>query len=76
MDGWGWYDNAPDMLPGRKVVAYGKLENALFQAESMEAQRVYLASLNSYFYARPNSANSTANEEETGLLPTGHLRWN
>lgn len=51
MDGWGWYPSTYAILEGDKVTVYGRVDDDLYEATSIEAGGVYVKDLNTYFYA-------------------------
>jgi uncharacterized protein YdeI (BOF family) len=51
MDGWGWYPSTYAILEGDKVTVYGRVDDDLYEATSIEAGAVYVKDLNTYFYA-------------------------
>ncbi|MGM0425831.1 MAG: hypothetical protein ACQEQ7_01185 [Thermodesulfobacteriota bacterium] len=57
MDDWDWYDEEGTVLEGDKVTVYGKIDDDLYEATSIEASSVYVENLGTYFYA------SSADEE-------------
>jgi hypothetical protein len=57
MDDWDWYQEGKAILEGDKVSVYGKIDNDLYEAKTIEASSVYVQGLNTYFFA------SAADEE-------------
>lgn len=58
MDDWDWYPEGYRMLAGDEVTVYGRVDDELLEARSIEAASVYVEDLNTYFYA------SASDEEE------------
>lgn len=65
MDGWGWYSAAPYIIEGYKVTVNGRVDDDLYEKTSIEADSVYVKSLNTYFYA-----NSLDEEDRVSLSTT------
>ena len=55
MDAWEWqrYDEAYGLLEGDKVTVHGIVDDDLYETAKIEASSVYVASLNTYFFASP-----------------------
>lgn len=67
VDDWDNYREGISVLPGDRVSVTGRVDENAFSVDTIEASAVYLANLNTVFYA------SAADEEELGLaaIPTG-----
>lgn len=61
MDDWDDDADAYVLLDGDRVTVYGMIDDGLFERTTIEANSVYVESLNSYFYA------SAADEEGDAL---------
>jgi len=64
MDDWDRYDEARPLSEGDQVTVYGRIDDDFFEATTIEAGAVYVAGLNSYFYA------SSADEEGIPAVAT------
>jgi len=51
MDDWDSYGDAYGLMEGDEVVVYGKVDDDLYEATTIEAGSVYVEDLNTYFYA-------------------------
>lgn len=51
MDDWDWYDEASQVGAGEKVTVYGRIDDGLYEARTIEADSVYVADRNTFFYA-------------------------
>jgi len=52
MDDWSWYDKEGyGLIEGDKVTVYGKVDDDIAEANTIEASSVYVESLGTYFYA-------------------------
>ncbi len=51
MDDWDWYKEGANMLEGDTVTVYGRIDDDIYETKTIEAQSVYVACLNSFFYA-------------------------
>jgi uncharacterized protein YdeI (BOF family) len=60
MDDWDTYGDAWPLVSGDEVTVYGEVDENLYTNDTIEASSVYVADLNSFFYASP------ADEEELG----------
>jgi uncharacterized protein YdeI (BOF family) len=63
MDDWDTYGDAYGLMDGDRVTVYGRVDDDLFEADSIEAGSVYVENLNTYFYA------SAADEENGDYTP-------
>lgn len=61
VDDWDFAQEGQSLLPGDRVSVTGRVDQNLFDAQSIEASAVYLHNLNVVYYA------SAADEEEFGL---------
>jgi len=59
MDDWDAFGEASKLIEGDKVTVYGKIDEDLFEIAKIEAESVYVESLNTYFY------DSSATDEES-----------
>ncbi|WP_435203807.1 hypothetical protein [Qipengyuania sp. 902] len=60
-DDWDWASDGIALLPGDRVSVTGRVDEGLFNTETIEAGAIYVRNLNTVFYASP------ADEEELGL---------
>jgi len=52
MDDWSWYEkDGYGLMEGDKVTVYGKMDDGIAEANTIEADSVYVESLGTYFYA-------------------------
>jgi len=52
MDDWSWYEkDGYGLMEGDKVTVYGKVDDDIAEANTIEAGSVYVESLGTYFYA-------------------------
>lgn len=65
MDDWDWYRQGTNLLEGDQVTVYGQVDNDLWETARIEANSIYVDSLNTYFYA------SDADQENVGARVTG-----
>lgn len=61
MDDWDWFNEASLLKKGEKVTVYGRIDDGLYEAKTIEADSVYAHDRNTYFYA------SDADEEGDAL---------
>lgn len=62
MDDWDWYKETYLILPGDRVTVYGYVDDDFLENTSIEASSVYVANLNTFFYAD--------NDDEEDVLET------
>lgn len=51
MDDWDWYKEGANLIEGDTVTVYGRIDNDMYETKTIEASSVYVAGLNSFFYA-------------------------
>ncbi len=52
MDDWDWFDNEAEVLKkGEKVTVYGRIDDDLFEARTIEAGTVYVQDRMAYYFA-------------------------
>lgn len=51
MDDWDWYKEGANLLEGDTVTVYGRIDDDIYETKTIEAHSVYVAGLNSFFYA-------------------------
>lgn len=51
MDDWDWYKEGQNLRENDYVRVFGRVDNDLYETETIEAESVYVASLGTYFYA-------------------------
>ena len=54
MDDWDWYHEGNNILDGDRVTVYGKIDNDLYEARTIEASSVFVKGLNTFFFANPD----------------------
>jgi uncharacterized protein YdeI (BOF family) len=64
MDDWDSYGEARALMDGDDVTVYGRVDDGLYERTTIEASSVYVANLNTYFYAD--------DDDEEG---DAHLMW-
>lgn len=65
MDGWDWYAASHPILEGDRVTVYGRVDDDLYEAATIEANSVYVKGLNTHFYANDSG------EEDMALFSGG-----
>lgn len=53
MDSWDWYGDAYNLIDGDIVSVSGRVDNDFYHSATIEAGRVWVYGLNTYFYANP-----------------------
>lgn len=71
MDDWDWYKEIYLILPGDKVTVYGYVDDDFIENTSIEASAVYVADINTFYYA-----NNDDEEDVLGTTMTGNFSDN
>lgn len=51
MDDWDRYGEARFIAPGESIAVFGRIDDSFYEARTIEADSVYVAERNTYFYA-------------------------
>lgn len=73
MDGWDWFEENGEVLPGDNVTVYGEVDDDTFEAAKVEASSVYVKNLGTYFYASAADEETFSDFDAAPTIDTGQI---